>query len=178
MTAKITRTGSIWSVLPGIWSGRRDSNPGSHAPKACALARLRYAPRAGFYGDRLTGGGWGDGQLLRPVISAVGRRIDHVIPAGVPGEHPTRRDADEGRSERLRRVVDPLGAAHWMSVAWGRFGCWSGRCSTLLQLCPRSVFRYMKTPSGVPIHPWAGSLKHTVCGFDGPPSVDQVDPPS
>src|SRR2546427_408136 len=149
MTAMITRTGSIWSVLPGIWSGRRDSNPGSHAPKACALARLRYAPRAGFYGDRLTGGGWGDGQLLRPVISAVGRRIDHVIAAGVPGEHPTRGDAHERGGECLWRVVDPpvkstqsaLGAAHWMSVAWGRFGCWSGRCSTLLQLCPRSVFR-------------------------------------
>src|SRR2546428_3055489 len=111
MTAMITRTGSIWSVLPGIWSGRRDSNPGSHAPKACALARLRYAPRAGFYGDRLTGGGWRDGQLLRPVISAVGRRIDHVIAAGVPGEHPTRGDAYERGGECLRRVVDPAGAA-------------------------------------------------------------------
>src|SRR5947208_7253432 len=111
MAAMITRTGSIWSILPGIWSGRRDSNPGSHAPKACALARLRYAPRAGFYVDRLAGGGWGDGQLLRPVITAIARRIDHVIAAGVPGEDPTRGDADEGGSECLRRVVDPAGAA-------------------------------------------------------------------
>src|SRR5207253_8481068 len=110
MAAMMTRTGSIWSILPGIWSGRRDSNPGSHAPKACALARLRYAPRAGFYVDRLTGGGWWDGQLLRPVISAVGRLIDHVVPAADPGEDPTCRDADERRGECLRRVVDPAGA--------------------------------------------------------------------
>src|SRR2546425_9021395 len=119
MTAMITRTGSIWSVLPGIWSGRRDSNPGSHAPKACALARLRYAPRAGFYGDRLTGGGWGDGQLLRPVVSAVGRRIDHVIPAGVPGEHPTCRDADEGHSERPPRHTHPPGPPQDRAAAAG-----------------------------------------------------------
>src|SRR5256885_16887191 len=111
MTAMITRTGSIWSILPGIWSGRRDSNPGSHAPKACALARLRYAPRAGFYVDRLAGGGWRGGQLLRPVITAVARRIDHVVPAGVPGEDPTRGDAYERGAEWLRRVVDPAGAA-------------------------------------------------------------------
>src|SRR5438132_8032810 len=111
MTAMITRTGSIWSILPGIWSGRRDSNPGSHAPKACALARLRYAPRAGFYVDRLTGGGRGDGQLLRPVITAIARRNDHVIPAGVPGEDPTRGDAHEPCGEWLRRVVDRAGAA-------------------------------------------------------------------
>src|SRR6266576_2792725 len=36
----------------------------------------------------------------------------------------------------------------------------------------------MKTPSAVPIQPSAGSLKQTVCGFDGPSSVDQVNPPS
>src|SRR3989475_9766614 len=107
MTAMIARTGSIWSVLPGSWSGRRDSNPGSHAPKACALARLRYAPRAGFYGDWLTGGGWGAAQLLPPVISAVGRRTDNVIAAGVPGEHPTRRDAHARGAECLWRVLAP-----------------------------------------------------------------------
>src|SRR5438876_9498129 len=111
MAAMMTRTGSIWSILPGMWSGRRDSNPGSHAPKACALARLRYAPRAGFYVDRrLAGGGWRDGQLLRPVITAVARRIDHVVPAGVPGEDPTGGDADERGAECLRRVVDPAGS--------------------------------------------------------------------
>src|SRR5438270_14000570 len=100
MTAMITRTGSIWSILPGIWSGRRDSNPGSHAPKACALARLRYSPRAGFYG--LSGGGGRDGQLLRPVIHAVGRRTDHVVAAGVPGEYTTSCDAGAGGGECLR----------------------------------------------------------------------------
>src|SRR3989440_12625584 len=103
MAAMATSTGSIGNLLK-VMSGRRDSNPGSHAPKACALARLRYAPRAGFYVDRLAGGGWGDGQLLRPVITAIARRIDHVISAGVPGENPTRGDADEGGGECLRRV--------------------------------------------------------------------------
>src|SRR2546429_4880717 len=111
MAAMMTRTGSIWSILPGIWSGRRDSNPGSHAPKACALARLRYAPRAGFYVDRLAGGGWGDGQLLRPVIAAIARRIDHVIPAGVPGEDPTRADAHERGGQLLRPLSNPAAAA-------------------------------------------------------------------
>src|SRR5256885_15395506 len=110
MAAMATSTGSIYNLLK-VMSGRRDSNPGSHAPKACALARLRYAPRAGFYVDRLAGGGWGDGQLLRPVITAVARRIDHVIPAGVPGEDPTRSDAHERGGECLRRAVDPAGTA-------------------------------------------------------------------
>ena len=45
-----------WRNLLKAMSGRRDSNPGSHAPKACALARLRYAPRAGFYVARLAAG--------------------------------------------------------------------------------------------------------------------------
>src|SRR5213080_87168 len=42
------------SAFLGGWSGRRDSNPRPPAPKAGALTRLRYAPRAGFYvaGDR------------------------------------------------------------------------------------------------------------------------------
>ncbi len=33
---------------PGVffvtWSGRRDSNPWSHTPEACAITKLRYFP--------------------------------------------------------------------------------------------------------------------------------------
>src|SRR6184192_3165704 len=55
------------SVYLSEWSGRRDSNPRPPAPKAGALTRLRYAPRAGFYvaGDR-----WSEGRegAIEPLI--------------------------------------------------------------------------------------------------------------
>src|ERR1700736_4438522 len=59
----------------------------------------------------LAGRGRWDSQLLRPVIAAIGRRIDHIVPAGIPGQDPTGGDADERRGERFGRVVDAAGAA-------------------------------------------------------------------
>src|SRR5437870_12448773 len=111
MTAMITRTGSIWSILPGMWSGRRDSNSRPLAPKASALTRLRYAPRAGFYVDRLAGGGWRAGALLRPVITVVARRMDRVVPACVPGVDPPRGDACERGAVCRLHLRDSAGAA-------------------------------------------------------------------
>src|SRR5437867_4587546 len=93
-------------------SGRRDSNPRPPAPKAGALTRLRYAPRAGFYvaGDRrgecpvraiepliLRGPpGIGFDQLAR--VDGVPGRIRH---AGIPSAgHPGEQRRTHGRPGR------------------------------------------------------------------------------
>src|SRR5438552_13909418 len=100
MTAMITRTGSIWSILPGMWSGRRDSNSRPLAPKASALTRLRYAPRAGFYVDRLdvvptevvdAGDGWNPSErcmatMVVVAVEPLRQQAHSFIVAGIGAE--------------------------------------------------------------------------------------------
>src|ERR1700694_2364744 len=70
------------------------------------------------------------------------------------------------------------GAAHSIRVTCGRPGCRSGLGNARLHVDPCSVNRTRETPCGVPTHTCAASVKHTVGGFDGPPCVLQVAPPS